>query len=202
MPDAPTNFTDSEVLEELVAAAAAGDRGAQQHLLAQYWPVILQAVRARKHRMGGALAAREDTQDLQQAAALRVLQQLTRHRWQGSSAFAAWIKTLARLEVVDAHRHHHAGKRDVGAEARAMSVGGIAAAGASNESRFDAGRRLEALLEQVQALKPEYATALLMHHMGFSHAEIGDTLGCTAEAARKLVSRARTRLLKAQDTTL
>ena len=35
----------------------------------------------------------------------------------------------------------------------------------------------------------------MLHHMGYSHKEIGDTLDCTPEAARKLITRARTKLL-------
>ena len=65
----------------------------------------------------------------------------------------------------------------------------------SAESKFDDQDRLTELLKNVQRLKSEYGAALMMHHMGFSHGEIGETLGCTTEAARKLVSRGRIQLL-------
>ena len=50
-------------------------------------------------------------------------------------------------------------------------------------------------MQDIGDLKEEYGAALLMHHLGFSHAEIGAALECTPEAARKLVTRARKRLL-------
>ena len=188
--------TDSEVLEELVAAAARGDRAAQETLLGQYWQVIRQVVRARKNRLGTRLAAREETQDLQQAAALRVLTELEDHRWQGRPAFVAWVKKLAQVEVIDRYRFHSAKKRDVIAETSDERALDRPAPARSAESRLDDQRELDQLIDQVQALKPEYGAALMMHHMGFSHAQIGELLECTPEAARKLVTRARLKLLR------
>ncbi len=190
--------TDSERLEELVAEAAGGDRTAQQTLLVRYWQVIRQVVRARKNRLGERLSAREETQDLQQAAALRVLSQLDDHRWQGKSAFVAWVKKLAQVEVIDWYRHHSAQKRDVAVETGEEAAGAQVASLRSAESRLDDQRELDELLAQVEALKPEYGAALMMHHMGFSHAQIGEALKCTPEAARKLVARARIKLLAAR----
>lgn len=187
---------DSEILEELVTAAAAGDVGAQEHLMQGYWAVIRQVVRARRQRTAMSLRAREETQDLEQSAALRVLEELGRHRWQGRSAFAAWVKRLAQVEVIDRQRYHGAGKRDARVEARGAEVSEMPAFLASGESRFDLNQELANLLDQVQQLKPEYGAALTMHHMGFSHHEVGESLGCSAEAARKLVARARSRLVK------
>jgi RNA polymerase sigma-70 factor (ECF subfamily) len=191
--------TASEALIELLEAAATGDRGAQDDLLRRYWPVIRQAVRGRKNRLGQKMAAREETQDLEQAAAIKVLGELEKHEWRGRSAFANWIRKLADFEVVDAFRHHSAKKRDAGAEEPARDDQLVRPGGRSMESKFDDQHRLSGLLEQIERLQGDYGAALLMHHMGFSHAEIGDTLGCTAEAARKLVSRGRIKLLQLVD---
>lgn len=192
------NSTESQVLEELVTSAAAGDRRAQNELLARYWPVILQAVRGRKNRIGKKMAAREDTEDLQQTAALKVLTELPKHEWRGRSAFVAWVKKLARHKVSDAYRHHSARKRDAGAETRAERADAPRAGARSAESRFDDHQRVDKLLAQVQKLKPEYGAALMMHHLGFSMAQIGEALDCSAEAARKLVARARAKLVSQQ----
>lgn len=186
-----------------MAEAAGGDRAAQEELLARYWPLIVQAVRARRHRMGRGQAGRDETQDLEQKAAIRVLGELGRHEWRGLSSFGAWIKKLSDLEVIDQHRHHSAKKRDAAQDAglSQMERGPfpMGAIGPSMESRIDRQDRLDELLSRVQSLKPEYGSALIMHHLGFSHAEIGEALGCTTEAARKLVSRARIRLLGGMD---
>jgi RNA polymerase sigma factor (sigma-70 family) len=193
----PEQSTESQFLEELVAAAAAGDRKAQDTLLRQYWLVIHQAVRGRKNRIGAKLASREDTQDLQQVAALKVLTELPAHEWRGSSAFVAWVKKLSRHKVSDAYRHHSARKRDAGVETSADKVDARGLS-RSAESRFDDHQKVEKLMAQVQQLKPEYGAALMMHHLGFTMAQIGEMLGCSAEAARKLVARARAKLVDLQ----
>ncbi len=187
--------TIAQDLEVLVAAASRGDRKAQNELLQRYWPVIRQAVRGRRRRLGRALARREETVDLEQRAAIKVLAGLPKHAFRGGSAFVAWVKTLAENEVLDAARRNFAKRRAVGAETR-LSMVEPPARTRSPESKVDFVARQEALLAALQELKPEYGAALLMHHLGFSLAEVGDALGCTAEAARKLVTRGRQRLLE------
>jgi RNA polymerase sigma factor (sigma-70 family) len=194
-----SHSTESEFLEELILSAAKGDREAQNELIGRYWPIIRDAVRAAKRRMGERLAEREETVDLQQAAAIKILAALDAHDFRGRPAFAAWIRRLAQAEVVDHHRHHAAQKR------AAPELGGsvldrVAEERRSPESRYDDMQRFDALLAQIGELKPEYRTALLLHHMGYSHKEIGETLGCTPEAARKLITRARTKLLTTPKT--
>jgi RNA polymerase sigma factor (sigma-70 family) len=188
----------SMMLQELVVAASEGDLGAQSQLLEQYWPVIRYAVRGRKNRMAGGLA-REETQDLEQDAAMRVLKELAGHQWQGASAFSAWIKKLAAHRVVDAVRYHAAEKRDNRAEVEAdehLPERSLRSA----ESVLDGKAQWQELLDDIAKLKPEHATALLMHHMGFTHGEVGEVLGCSEEAGRKLVGRAKVGLLKILDT--
>ena len=190
--------TESQVFEDLIASAARGDRAAQGELLKHYWPVIRDAVHAVKYRMGPRLSAREETQDLQQAAAIKVLGALEDHEWRGRPAFAAWVRKLARAEVVDTHRHHAAAKRGA-PELGGSEVDRLANLEASPESRVDVQARLGRLRADLDRLKPEYRSALMLHHMGYAHAQIGEILGCSQEAARKLVTRARTKLLSMKD---
>lgn len=185
----------AQVLEEIVLSAAKGEREAQDVLLRKYWPLIRAAVRGRKNRLGQKLRAREETQDLEQAAALKLLNELGKHEWRGPSAFAAWVRQLAEHGVIDAYRHHRAQKRDMANEATASHADFAREMLRSPESLVDDQKKLTLLLQDLERLKGEYAAALLMHHMGFAHGEIGETLGCSAEAARKLVSRSRTKLL-------
>jgi len=193
-----TPETESDVLHDLVNQAQQGSRNAQQALLERFWPVIRQAVRARKNRVGRALAGREETQDIEQAAAMKILRELGKHEWRGKSALSAWIGKLAALEVVDLYRYHRAEKRDAGAETGEAKVD-LGFAGPSMESVYETKQRMDDLLHKVSKLKADYGAALLMHHMGFAHEEIGNALDCTAEAARKLVSRARKKLVDMDD---
>ena len=195
IPGAGDVPTTSDALQDLVARAAGGERAAQEVLLSRYWPVIRRAVRGRKSRLGDAAAARDQTADIEQDAALRVLGELRKHTWQGRSAFAAWIKKLSELQVIDAYRHNRAKKRDAAADIAPPADTWAGPTMRSPESLIDQNDQFDSLLDQIDRLKPEYGAALLMHHLGFTHAEIGDTLGCTPEAARKLVTRARLKLL-------
>jgi len=187
--------TTSGTLSELVLSAARGDRSAQQELLTQYWPLITRAVRARKIRMGKRFSRRQDTQDLEQDAAIRILANLPQHEFRTADAFAGWIRCLAESQVVDTFRRHRAGKRDLNADTQLSRAADVARQTRGPETRLDERNRASALMREIDALKPDYGAALLMFHLGFTHAEIGHTLGCTAEGARKLVTRAHKKLI-------
>ena len=189
--------TESQIIEQLVVAGAAGDRNAQQDLLERYWPLIRQVVRARRQRLGRELKLREDTDDLQQEVAMELLQSLPKQKWQGTAAFAAWVRKLADYQVIDAQRYHRRQKRDRRAETGAEKLDLGRRDGRSPESLIDDRRRLGALLESIAELKEEYGAALVLNYQGYSHQQIGDVLGCSPEAARKLVSRARAKLTAA-----
>jgi len=189
--------TASAVIEDLVTLAAQGDRGAQERLFERYWGVIRQIVRACRARHGRHLQVRDQTDDLAQEVALEVLSAMPRQHWQGRQAFRAWIRCMAEAKVIDAQRYHLAQKRDQRRET-AQSHADAKAPSPSPESMIDEGRRLTRLSELIAELKPEYAGAVMLHHLGYTHAEIGELLGCTPEAARKLVSRAEAKLVRMQ----
>ena len=197
-PKAPSGTsTASVVIEDLVAAAATGNRRAQEELFERYWGVIRQIVRACRARHGRYLQLRDQTDDLAQEVALEVLSNMPRQQWQGRQAFRAWIRCMAEAKVIDAQRYHLAQKRDQRRET-AASRADLMAAPPSPESVIDDGRRLKRLADLIEKLKPEYAGAVMLHYLGYSHAEIGEMLGCSPEAARKLVSRAEAKLVRLQ----
>ena len=185
--------TESQVIEELVLAGAAGDREAQQALLQRYWPVITQVVRARRARMRRDV--RDDTGDLIQEVAIEILRSLPGQRWQGRQAFVAWIRKLADYELKDIHRYNRRQKRDRRAETNEDKIDLSRRQAQSMESRLDNRQQVETLMNSIESLKPEYGAALMLHYAGYAHAEIGQMLDCSAEAARKLVARARAKLV-------
>jgi len=184
--------TESQIIEAVLVRAARGDRTAQDQLLETYWPTISSAVRIYKARAGG-FNAREQTADLLQEAAIRILEKLPQAQWQGRKAFVAWVKMLAQTRAADLRKFHGAQKRNVRVDT-AQSRGDIAPAKRSPESAIDQQGRLAALGDELDRLKPEYASAVRFFHMGYTHAEIGEMLGCTPEAARKLVARGHAQL--------
>lgn len=193
-------MTESQFIEELVLSAASGDKNAQREVFRRYWPVISKIVWIHRTRLGKALSAREEPNDLLQGIAIEILENLPRHKWQGRSAFVAWMRRLAEAVVIDAARYHHAQRRDPRVETPVSMPLPNAPSPHGPESMLDQQRelvQLEVLLEQ---LKPEYAAAVRLHHMGYSHSEVGDMLGCSAEAARKLVARAESKLLQLKIT--
>ncbi|OGQ91011.1 MAG: hypothetical protein A2289_00895 [Deltaproteobacteria bacterium RIFOXYA12_FULL_58_15] len=191
--------TDSQIVEGLVASAAAGDSGARSVLFQRYWPVIRQIVRACRYRMGGATRLREQTQDLEQEVALEVLLALPKQRWQGRQAFKAWLHKLATATIIDAQRFNLAKRRDHRVETGVERAERMTPAGTSPESAIDDHRRLQTLAEMLDELKPQYAGAVMLHHLGYTYAEVGELLGCTAEASRKLVSRGEAKLVRLRE---
>lgn len=194
MAGADIDPEQSAIIENLVRRGADGDRQAQNDLLAQYWPLIQAVVRGRRARMGASLKNREETSDLAQDVAVEVLQSLAKQQWQGRAAFGAWIRKLAEYQVIDAQRFHGRKKRNGAMDTGVDKADRGRMKQTSEESRIDRSRRMEMMMASISDLKEEYAAALILHYQGYSHAEIGTCLDCSAEAARKLVSRGRAKL--------
>ncbi len=188
--------TTSQFIEALVVRAAAGERAAQEELFERYWPVIRQIVRACRARHGRYAQGRDQTEDLAQEVALEVLRNIPRQHWQGRMAFRSWLRHMAEAKVIDAQRFHLAQKRDQRRETAQSHMDDVRPRGRSPESMIDQDRRMHQLVAWLDELKPEYAGAVMLHHLGYAHAEIGEMLGCTAEAARKLVSRGEAKLVR------
>jgi len=64
------------------------------------------------------------------------------------------------------------------------------------ESVIDAQRRQQAIQDALASLPAPQARAVTLFYQGFSHQEIAATLRCSAEAARKQVSRGTAALAK------
>ena len=125
---------------------------------------------------------------------MELLASLRKHEWRGRQAFVAWIRKVADCEVRDIARFHGRGRRRVGAETGTGPLAQLSGGGTGGETRAARRQKLGELEQAIAALKPEYAGAVLLAAQGYSHGEIGEILGCTAEAARKLVARGRAKL--------
>jgi RNA polymerase sigma factor (sigma-70 family) len=181
---------ESQIVESLVARASAGERAAQDELLSRYWELIAGVICVRR--------LREELEDMRQNIALHLVQELPKYTWKGRRAFIAWMKAVADSKVIDAQRHHMALKRDAAADTGIEKAENVAPrSGAGIETQVEnqiRGEKVNAMLDQI---KPEYATAVRMHVMGFTHPEIADVLGVPSEeAARKLVARGLSQLQK------
>ncbi len=189
---AAEGHTESEIVEQLVGAAAQGDRDAQDALLRRYWAHIGAIVRGRMFRLSRGLRGREEDRDLVQDAVMRILRELPRHALQGRRPFLAWMRRVADAAVIDRQRFHAARRRSPEAEMPLDSR--VAHSARSPDSRIDREREAAGLLSALRQLEPDTAAAVLMHHMGYTHAEVAAHLELGPEQVRKRIARAEVKL--------
>lgn len=166
-------------------------------LLQKHLPALRAYVRL---RMGPVLRSREESSDLVQSTCRQLFQKLDSFEYRSEAAFRDWLYTAALNKIIDKTRHHGALKRDAGRE--------VGLSDASDDQLIDgygslitpsrdaAGReqvrRFESAFDRLTDEHKEII--LLARFVGLSHAEIGERLGRTEGAARKLLFRALARL--------
>lgn len=187
------NSTLSEEIEPVVAAAIRGDAKARQTLLTRYRYFIRRAVL--DFRNTPASQHRDDTTDLEQEIAITVLENLSEYEWQGRKAFHAWLRKLAKGELIDRYRFQRAQKRDAALDTGTGALQAHGQPGAGLETQVDVKQKFQTLHHLLDQLPSAQAQAVMLFHMGHTHKEIGEILDCSAEAARKLVARGRARLV-------
>lgn len=185
--------TLSEEIEPIVAAAIQGDAQARQTLLTRYRYFIRRSVL--DFRNAPASRQRDDTTDLEQEIAITVLENLSEYEWQGRKAFHAWLRKLAKGELIDRYRYNRAQKRDAALDTGTGALQAHGQSGAGLETQVGMKQRFETLHQLLDQLPSAQAQAVMLFHMGHAHKEIGEILECSAEAARKLVARGRARLV-------
>ena len=193
MANPKTPNTASEEIEPIVAAAIRGDAHSRAWLITRYRYFIRRAVL--DFRNSPSSRHRDDTMDLEQEIAIAVLENLSEYEWQGRKAFHAWLRKIAKGELIDRYRYQHAQKRNIAMDTGTNALHGHAKQGAGLETQADVHQRFAALHELLDQLPAAQAQAIMLFHMGHAHKEIGEILDCSAEAARKLVARGRARLV-------
>ena len=193
LPNAAPDNTASAEIEPIVVAAIAGDKEARQTLLERYRYFIRRAVL--DFRNSANARERDDTVDLEQEIAMTVLENISGYQWQGRKAFHAWLRKLAKGELIDRYRYQHAAKRDAALDTGASALNVHIQGGPGAETRADEQGRMGQLQALLDQLPTAQAQAVMLYHVGHTHAEIGEILDCSAEAARKLVARGRARLV-------
>ena len=190
-------MTDSS--DPLIDAARAGDPDAIERLLARHLPELHAFVRL---RAAPHIRAKEETADIVQSACRDVLAQLDRFQYDGPVGFRRWLFTTVMRKIVDRDEHWRAQKRDVGREARsfapsATSTSGRDDFGGAYHSFLTPSRELMAreeiarVEEAFASLPDDYRNVITLSRIvGLSHAEIGQEMGKTEGAARKLLFRA------------
>ena len=162
----------------LISRAAAGDTAAQRWIYEQHVD--------RVYRLAFRMAGDEDlARDFTQETFVRAFDRLGDFR--GDSALGTWLHaigvsvTLNGLRKVQRHRSREAPLDD----ALAVSV-------TTREAEPDLKERLA---QAIAALPDGYRTVFLMHDVeGFTHEEIGATLGVATGTSKAQLFRARAKL--------
>jgi RNA polymerase sigma factor (sigma-70 family) len=163
----------------------------------------LAVLRAFVHlRLGRALRAKEESQDLVQSVCREVLVELPRDGARAGSGFRAWLLRAAENKIRDRLKHWRRDKRDPAREIE-LDASRVADEEAACQlehwitpSRQAASREELARLEKVFCELPgDYREVIVLARLrGWTHERIAARLGRTEIATRTLLSRALARL--------
>jgi RNA polymerase sigma-70 factor (ECF subfamily) len=165
----------------LVRKAQDGQREAFDELAARYRLRLDSLIRA---RLGDALRAREEVEDIRQETILRAFQSLGSFRWKGEDSFIRWLGGIAGHVIQEAAKR---GKKEPVARldreppAEEPSGGKVLC----RNERFD---RLE---DALNALSPDHRQVILLARVeGLPLREVAERMGRSREAVRQMLWRA------------
>jgi RNA polymerase sigma-70 factor (ECF subfamily) len=188
MPDSTT-----EVVRWL-AAARAGSQEALGRALALCRGYLLLVA---QRELGSDLQARGGASDLVQDTLMDAVRDFARFQGNTEDELLQWLRRLLLNNIIDFIRHHRTAKRQADREAWLAgdsSVRPVAEPAAALPSPSDealAREQAEAVERALQQLPDNYRQVILWRYQeGRSFEEIGQALGLTANAARKLLLRA------------
>ncbi|MFO0912243.1 MAG: sigma-70 family RNA polymerase sigma factor [Pirellulales bacterium] len=200
MADDETRFV------ELLRAAQAGNEEAQGELFDRYRKLLKTLVRL---QLKSPLSLRVDASDLVQETLLRAYERFDDFRGQTEGELVSWIQAILASRLALAMRHHFAERRDVGLEAsmrRDLESSSMALSTAFQDSGSDPREavwrheRALRLASAIEDLPEDYRTVILLHHIrGLTYHDVGQLMGRSAEAVRKLWVRGLAELKRAME---
>lgn len=185
---------------ELIRRAQAGDEEARNDLFVRYQPRIQEMIRK---RMGRHLRAKMESCDILQEVMLAIAKDLRQFSVEGQGAFMQWVKRLAENEIKDHIKYLNAKKRhgqEISLEPEGTESGdqGIQlVAQDPTPSRELIRREKEERFKQILDMLPvDYREVLIKRwEKELSFREIGEHMGRSEDAARKLYDRAEKALI-------
>lgn len=196
-------LTVDDKTRHLVALAQDGDESALSQLCKVYGSRVLWIVRL---RMGRELRSKLESMDVVQDVLLSALKDLGNFTYRTEGDFLRWLSGIVENRLRGHLQRLHANKRDIRKEARLDGyrptledsfVEALDAVDTRTPSAIISKREeLYKLSRAIDALKPEYRQVIVLTKIdGLTYKEIGDRLGKSSEAVRKLVSRALEELI-------
>ena len=196
-------FTVADTTRHLVTLAQDGDESALNQLCKVYGARVLWIIRL---RMGRELRSQLESMDLVQDVLMSALKDLGNFEWRTEGDFLRWLSRIAENRLRGHLQRLHANKRDIRKEVRLNGyrptaedsfVAALDAVVTTTPSAIMSRREeLDKLAKAIDALKPGYRQVIVLTKIeGLSYKEIGDRLGRSSDAVRKLVSRALEELI-------
>jgi RNA polymerase sigma-70 factor (ECF subfamily) len=191
-------LTVDDRTRHLVALAQDGDESALNRLCNVYGARVLWIIRL---RMGRELRSKLESIDVVQDVLMSALKDLGDFTYKTQGDFLRWLSRIAENKLRGHLQRLHANKRDIRKEVRLDSykstvedsfVAALDAVDTTTPSAIMSNKEdLDKLAKAIDALKPEYRQVIVLAKIeGLSYKEIGDRLGKSSEAVRKLVTRA------------
>ncbi len=196
-------LTVDDKTQHLVALAQDGNESALNQLYKVYGSRVLWLIRL---RMGAELRTKLESMDLVQDVLMSALKDLGNFTYRTEGDFLRWLSRIAENRLRNQLQRLHANKRDIRKEVRLNNhrltvedsfVAALDAVETTTPSAIMSKREeLDKLTKAIDALKPEYKQVIVLTKIeGLSYKEIGNRLGKSSEAVRKLVSRALEELI-------
>lgn len=195
-------WPDSIETSDLLRHAGRDDAAAVDRLFARHREGLRRMVAA---RLDPALASRVDASDVVQTALLEASRRLPDYLRDPSLPFGAWLRGIARDQMIDAHRRHRvAGRRSVDRERPIAAFADRSsidlAADLRDKGLTPAAHALRQELERrfhqaIETLNDEDREMILMRHFEqLSNSEAAELLGLSQAAAGMRHLRALRRL--------
>jgi len=188
-------------LERCIAEARGGSRPALNRLLEACYRYLL-AVANRE--MCAALRSRIDPVDIVQDTLMKAWRHFPQFEGETEADWLAWLRQILRHNLANERRRHvrtamRSTRREVPlAKTALMQLPDLAAheTPSSGHQGWEQERN-EALADALQRLPAHYQQVLHLHtQQGWTFAQVGEPLHCSAEAARKLWRRAADELVQ------
>ena len=196
--------TDPEDFRKLLSEGRAGSTEALGRLWMSCRQYLLLVAR---QRLDPALQGKVSPSDVVQQTFLEAQRDLSGFHGDREDELLAWLCRILVNNMTNASRSQQTEMRDVarevpfpGAGSDSDAAGDLARDTPSPSARAMAREEADALEKGMAGLSDNYRAALrLRYQEGLTFAQIGEKLGCSAEAARKLWARAVHQLQQTMD---
>jgi len=192
--DARTNAALKEKVEFLIAAARNGDAATLGLLLEQFRPYLLKIANEGidpklKSKVGGS--------DVVQQSMLDAGQSFAEFQGESYTAFTAWLRRILNNNVSNVRRHYRSEKRNVlrevqltGTDSKAQDMRTLTASSTSSSGPMHEQEEFEQMTLAISLLSEDHRRVIhLRNYHKKSFQQIGDEIGRSPDAARKLWAR-------------